>query len=69
MSPNLIIRKKDLFKGIVIDSYNTCLWHKSEDINQKGLFSKYQFIKIFHVQVYMHDYMYIEIASSTTVLN
>ena len=50
-------KKSETLKGIVSDSYNTCFRHKSEDINQKRVFSKFQFILIFRVQV-MHAYVH-----------
>ena len=43
-------------KGIFSDFNNIFLWHKSEDINQKSLFPKFQLIPILRFQV-MHDYM------------
>ena len=36
-----------IVKGIVSDSYNTCLWHKSDDINQQRLFPKFLVYSIF----------------------
>ena len=36
------------FKGIFSDSNNIFLWHKSEDINKKMLFPKFQLILILH---------------------
>ena len=35
-------------KGIFSDSNNIFLWHKSEDINKKRLFPKFQLILILH---------------------
>ena len=35
-----------LLKGIFSDSNNIFLWHKSEDINKKRLFPKFQLILI-----------------------
>ena len=43
-------------KGIFTDSNNIFLWHESEDINRKSLFSKCQLIPILGFQV-MHDYV------------
>ena len=43
-------------KGIVSDSNNIFLWHESEDINKKSLFSKFQLIPVLYFQV-MHDYV------------
>ena len=42
---------------VVSDSYNTCLLHKLEDINQERSFSEFQFIQFFLVQV-RHDYVH-----------
>ena len=41
-------------KGIVTDSNNIFLRHKSEDIDKKGYFPKFQLILILLLQV-MHD--------------
>ena len=41
-------------KGIFSDSKN--IWHKSDDIDNKRLFPKFQSILIFGLQV-MHDYV------------
>ena len=38
--------KHNLLKGIFSDSNNIFLWHKSEDINKKKLFPKFQLILI-----------------------
>ena len=46
-----------IIKGIFSDSNNTFFWHKSEDINKKGLFQTIQLIPILCVQV-MHDYVF-----------
>ena len=43
-------------KGIFSDFHNIFLWHESEDVNQKGLFLKFQLIPILRLQV-MHDYV------------
>ena len=43
-------------KGIFIDSNNILLWHESEDVNEKGLFPKFQLIPILRFQV-MQDYV------------
>ena len=45
-----------MIKGIVSNSNNIFLWHKSEDIN-KRLFPKFQLIPILSLQV-MHDYVH-----------
>ena len=42
------------FKEIFSDSNNIFLWRKSEDINKKSLFPKFQLIPVLHFQV-MHD--------------
>ena len=47
---------KILMKGIFSDSNNIFLWYKSEDINIKSLFPKFQLIPILHFRV-MHDYV------------
>ena len=47
----------DSIKGIFTDSNNIFLWHKSEGINKKKLFPKFQLIQIFGLQV-MHDFVY-----------
>ena len=43
-----ILDKQKIFKGIFSDSNNIFLWHKSEDINKKRLFPKFQLILILH---------------------
>ena len=49
-----MVQKK--LKGIFSDSNNIFLWHKSEDINKKSLFPKFQLIPILPFQV-LHDYV------------
>ena len=44
-------------KGIVSDSNIIFLWQKLEDINEERLFSKFQLIPIFCLQV-MHDFVH-----------
>ena len=38
-------------KGIVSDFNNIFLWHKSEDINKKRLFPKFQLIPILRLRL------------------
>ena len=50
----------DLLHGIVSDSNNIFLWHKSKDINthkKEGLLLKFQLIQILHLHV-THDYVH-----------
>ena len=51
-----ISSKERILKGIVSDSNNIFLWHESEDINKKSLFSKFQLIPMSRFQV-MHNYV------------
>ena len=46
-----------LIKGIFSDANNTLLRYKSEDINKKSLFPKFQLIPILCFQV-MYDYVH-----------
>ena len=40
-----------------VSDFNTFLWYKSEDMNKKRLFPKFQLIQILLLQV-MHDYVH-----------
>ena len=42
----------DYVKGIFSYSNNIILWHESEDINRKSLFSKFQLIPILRFSSY-----------------
>ena len=52
----LFFLKLFIIKGIFSASNNIFLWHESEDIHKKSLFSKFQLIPILRFQV-MHDYV------------
>ena len=47
----------ETIKGIFGDFNSTFLWYKSDDINEKKLFPKFQLILTFRLQI-MHDYVH-----------